>query len=282
MAGLAGAYLAYCDCTRKATEREDADRGRVHRRRSRQPDGRPQRHLLRPPGPRLGRDDHQDRRQPDQRAPGVLGAVQEVRAAARGAGRQARRRRRRRGARRCCARRGHRDGATSATPSRPRPKKIDVGTVAALGVAVGAIGTFITALIGYATGSSSWGRSPWWARSSALMLLISLPSVVLAYLKLRKRNLGPILDANGWAVNARAKINMPFGATLTAWRAAPRLAARFDDRYADGASPGRPSFLGRDRVRRLPLVPRPVRSILARVPARGARSRLIDQPVRAR
>ena len=47
------------------------------------------------------------------------------------------------------------------------------------------------------------------------MLLISLPAVVLAILKLRKRNLGPILDANGWAVNARAKINIPFGTTLT-------------------------------------------------------------------
>ena len=34
----------------------------------------------------------------------------------------------------------------------PETKKIDVGTVAALGVAVGAIGTFATALIGYATG----------------------------------------------------------------------------------------------------------------------------------
>ena len=47
------------------------------------------------------------------------------------------------------------------------------------------------------------------------MLLISLPSVVLAFIKLRKRNLGPILDANGWAVNAKAKINVPFGAALT-------------------------------------------------------------------
>jgi hypothetical protein len=49
----------------------------------------------------------------------------------------------------------------------------------------------------------------------AVILIISLPSVVLAYIKLRKRNLGPILDANGWAVNARARINVPFGASLT-------------------------------------------------------------------
>ena len=38
----------------------------------------------------------------------------------------------------------------------------------------------------------------------------------MAWLKcLRKRNLGPILDANGWAVNTQAKINVPFGASLT-------------------------------------------------------------------
>ena len=34
----------------------------------------------------------------------------------------------------------------------PEPKKVDVGTVAALGVAVGAVGAFVTGLIGYATG----------------------------------------------------------------------------------------------------------------------------------
>ena len=39
--------------------------------------------------------------------------------------------------------------------------------------------------------------------------------MIIAWLKLRKRNLGPILDANGWAVNAKAKINMPFGGSLT-------------------------------------------------------------------
>ena len=48
------------------------------------------------------------------------------------------------------------------------------------------------------------------------MLLISGPSMVITYFKLRKRNLAPILDANGWAVNTRAIVNIPFGKTLTA------------------------------------------------------------------
>src|SRR5262249_30272418 len=68
---------------------------------------------------------------------------------------------------------------------------------------------------------------------------ISFPSVVLAYLKLRKRNLGPILDANGWAVNAKAKLNIPFGATLTSVAALPR-GARLDKRDPyEERSPGR-------------------------------------------
>ena len=48
-----------------------------------------------------------------------------------------------------------------------------------------------------------------------LMLLISGPAVILAWFKLKNRNLAPILDANGWAINARAKINIPFGTSLT-------------------------------------------------------------------
>jgi hypothetical protein len=48
-----------------------------------------------------------------------------------------------------------------------------------------------------------------------IMLVISAPSMAIAWLKLRKRNLGPILDANGWAVNAKARMNVPFGAALT-------------------------------------------------------------------
>jgi hypothetical protein len=41
-----------------------------------------------------------------------------------------------------------------------------------------------------------------------------------------KRNLGPILDANGWAVNTRARINVPFGATLTSVARLPSARAR--------------------------------------------------------
>jgi hypothetical protein len=120
----------------------------------------------------------------------------------------------------------------------PETKKIDVGTVAALGVAVGAIGAFATALIGYATGLFKMGPLATLGAFVGIMLLISMPSVVLAYIKLRKRNLGPILDANGWAVNARAKINVPFGATLSSVAKLPRGSRRdTSDRYAEKSPP---------------------------------------------
>ena len=39
--------------------------------------------------------------------------------------------------------------------------------------------------------------------------------MVLAWLKLRKRNLAPLLNANGWAINADALVNAMFGSSLT-------------------------------------------------------------------
>ncbi len=128
-----------------------------------------------------------------------------------------------------------------AKPEKPAAaSKIDIGTVAALGVAVGAIGTFLTAIIGYATGVFKLGIAATFGTAIAVVLLISTPSVVLAYVKLRKRNLGPILDANGWAINTRAKINVPFGATLTAVAKLPPGSRRdSQDRYAERAFPAK-------------------------------------------
>ena len=96
------------------------------------------------------------------------------------------------------------------------PQKVDVGTVAALGVAFGAIGGFFAAVA--TLGKDLWAQGAFAMVGAVLgiMVLISGPSLVITYIKLRKRNLGPILDANGWAVNAKARINVPFGTRLTA------------------------------------------------------------------
>ncbi len=114
---------------------------------------------------------------------------------------------------------------------KPEPKKIDVGMIAALSVAFGSIGTALAYFLGLFKGIAPW-QLP--LMLVGLMLLISGPSVILAYIKLRKRNLGPILDANSWAVNSKAKINVPFGTSLTGIAKLPTGASvDVSDRYAE-------------------------------------------------
>lgn len=120
---------------------------------------------------------------------------------------------------------------TAAEKARVEPRKFDVGAVAAMGVAVGAIGGALAAV---ATGLASL---PWWKYPIvvlAVILLISLPAVIIAALKLRQRTLGPILDGIGWAINGRVKINIPFGSTLTARAVLPPNSKRsLEDPYED-------------------------------------------------
>lgn len=86
------------------------------------------------------------------------------------------------------------------------------GIFAAIGLAIGAIGTALSVAM------REFLELAWWQVPLAIagiLLVISGPSMLLAWLTLRRRNLGPLLDANGWAVNARARINVPFGESLT-------------------------------------------------------------------
>jgi len=90
--------------------------------------------------------------------------------------------------------------------------KVDTGTLAAIGLV---LTTLLAAVGGIA---AKLAGLPWWqvgVAFVALLLAISAPSMVMAALKLRRRSLGPILDANGWALNGRARINIPFGGSLT-------------------------------------------------------------------
>ena len=62
------------------------------------------------------------------------------------------------------------------------------------------------------------------------MLLISGPAMIMAWLKLRRRNIAPLLNANGWAVNAASKISIPFGEPLTDAAKYPKM--KLKDPYA--------------------------------------------------
>ena len=125
---------------------------------------------------------------------------------------------------------------TTPVPAAPPPKKIDLGTIAAIGVAVGGIGTLVGALL-----STMFGLGAWLPIGIVgLLLCISGPAMLLAWLKLRRRNLGPILDANGWAVNSRARINVAFGAAMTELAKLPPGSQRsLDDPFADKRTPWR-------------------------------------------
>ena len=106
--------------------------------------------------------------------------------------------------------------AAGAAPApAPQPAPFDIakfaGIFAAIGMAVGYIGSFFTSLALGLKGLGWWG----WLVIPGLLLIISGPSMILAWMKLRKRNLAPLLNANGWAINADAIVSVLFGNTLT-------------------------------------------------------------------
>jgi len=68
-----------------------------------------------------------------------------------------------------------------------------------------------------------------------VILCISGPSMFLAWLKLRNRNLGPVLNANGWAINSKILVNTRFGATLTDIAKYPKVVLK--DPYAVKSMP---------------------------------------------
>lgn len=110
------------------------------------------------------------------------------------------------------------------------------GIFAAIGLAIGAIGTALAAVAAGFLSLKLW-QMP--LAILGVMLLISGPSMLLAWFKLRKRNLAPILDANGWAVNTEARVNIIFGTTLTQLAALPKGSHRsLSDPYASKSRRG--------------------------------------------
>jgi hypothetical protein len=130
------------------------------------------------------------------------------------------------------------DGAAPADTAKPAPATppFDIakfaGIFAAIGMAVGMIGSALAAL------AKGLFALEWWQLILSflgILLIISGPSMVLAWMKLRRRNIAPLLNANGWAVNAAAKISIPFGETLTDVAKYPKL--KLKDPYAKTGMP---------------------------------------------
>lgn len=100
------------------------------------------------------------------------------------------------------------------------------GIFAALGMALGYISTAITDI---AKGIASTPFDKLLLMTLGLLLVISGPSCFIAWTKLRKRNLGPVLNANGWAINSKVLVNVVFGGKLTSIAKYPKL--RLADPY---------------------------------------------------
>ena len=101
--------------------------------------------------------------------------------------------------------------AGQAMPAQPFDVAKFAGIFAAIGLAIGSIGTFLTSLLSEVKEMHAWAL----LIVPAILIVVSGPSMLLAWMKLRKRNLAPLLNANGWAINADAIISVLFGNTLT-------------------------------------------------------------------
>ncbi|WP_027014608.1 hypothetical protein [Comamonas composti] len=129
---------------------------------------------------------------------------------------------------------GDKAGKLANTPAQAvaaEPRKTDVGTVAALGVALGSISAVLVGIFGKFIELGPWIP----VALLGMIAAISGPSMMIAWLKLRQRSLGPILDASGWAINGRMKINLPLGESLSQRAKIPAGAKRSaSDPYAQG------------------------------------------------
>ena len=102
--------------------------------------------------------------------------------------------------------------AAASTGKQPFDIAKFAGIFAAIGLAVGALGVALKAVI------EGLVKLHWWQILlviAGIMLVISGPACFIAWRKLHRRNLGPVLNANGWAVNTKILVNLIFGRTLT-------------------------------------------------------------------
>ena len=124
--------------------------------------------------------------------------------------------------------------AGTAAPAAPSKPAFDPSVIALISLALGSLAAAGASILVFLGKFETW-QVP--LVVACIMLVVSAPSMAIAWLKLRKRNLGPILDANGWAVNAKAKMNVPFGGALTGVAALPPGATfGAEDKFAEKPS----------------------------------------------
>ena len=113
-------------------------------------------------------------------------------------------------------------GADAATKAAPFDVAKFAGIAAMVTMAIAAVAGVFTLIINALKGLTWW---QWIILIVALMLIISLPSVFIAWRKLRRRDLGPVLNANGWAINAASYVRGKFAKGLTSLVKYPKLSS---------------------------------------------------------
>jgi F0F1-type ATP synthase assembly protein I len=104
----------------------------------------------------------------------------------------------------------------SETSAQPQPQArtgMSGGMLLGAGVALAAVGSALAYI------TKTLADTRWWAILIGLgvaVLLVILPTVVIALLKLRKRDLSAILEGSGWAVNARMRLTFKQSRFFTA------------------------------------------------------------------
>ncbi|MDA8455214.1 hypothetical protein M4R22_10625 [Acidovorax sp. GBBC 3334] len=123
--------------------------------------------------------------------------------------------------------------AATAVPADGQ-RRVDVGTVAAIGVALGSLSAVVVGVFAKFVDLGAWIP----IALAGIVLAISGPSMLIAWLKLRQRSLGPILDASGWAINGRMRINTRLGGSLSQTAHVPPGARRMlDDPFPESRKP---------------------------------------------
>jgi hypothetical protein len=108
-------------------------------------------------------------------------------------------------------------GANAAKPdAKPADASVNgaalASSVAALGIGIGMVGAAFAGVVGLVAGL------PWWKTAIGVLLVlasVSLPSVILTWFKLRRRDLGAILNACGWAVNRPLRFSQKLAGRFT-------------------------------------------------------------------
>lgn len=124
------------------------------------------------------------------------------------------------------------EGTDDAEGKQPFDMTKYVSMFAMVGVAIGAIGAALAGLFAILL-KFHWYQ--WILAIVGILLVISGPAMIKAWLKLRKRNLSPLLNANDWAVNAKVLVNVTFGETLT--RIAKYPIVKMKDPFAEKKMP---------------------------------------------